>query len=169
MLNQLDDSLKVRRADINDIQPIYDFLCELVDEDFDSYKFSRAFMMNIVKPNNVYLVAEYQSKVVGFLSFSSRLVLQLGGEKVGKILDLYVQPEMRKKGVGKLLLDNIKMQCRSLKVVQLELTSDVARIESHKFYLREDFVENQKKFVHKIDQNENENPPLGSEHFDSAH
>lgn len=151
MENQLDDSLRVRRADINDIQPIYDFLCELVGEDFDSYTFNKAFMLNIINPNYIYLVAEYQTKVIGYLSFNSRLLLQHGGKKVGEILDMYVKPEMRNMGVGKLLLDKIKMLSMIIKVHQLELTSDVAQVESHNFYIREKFAESQKKFVCKLD------------------
>jgi N-acetylglutamate synthase-like GNAT family acetyltransferase len=158
MINRIDNSIKIRRADVNDIQPIYTFLCDLVKEDFDSYIFSKAFMINIVKPNYIYLVAEYHSKVVGFLNFNTRMILHRGGKKIGEILVLYVKPNMRNMGIGKLLLDNIKMECKNLNVHQLELTTDIARVESHNFYLEEEFVEREMKYVFKIELKENENP-----------
>lgn len=157
MINQLNDSLRVRKANINDLRVIYEFLCDLQCTKFDVYTFNRAFMLNIVKPDNIYLVAEYNSKVVGYLSYNERLLLHHGGRKVGEILEMYVKPEMRSLGVGKLLLDKIKLLSRVMKVQRLELTSDLSREESHKFYVRENFVESHKKFVHDIDLNASEN------------
>lgn len=151
MINDLNDSLRVRKADINDIQPIYKFLCDLAGKDFDSYTFNKAFMLNIVKPENIYLVADYNTRVVGYLSFNSRLVLHHGGLKIGDILEMYVKPEMRSLGVGKLLLDKIKLLSKMLNVHRLEITSELASIESHNFYLRENFVEIHKKFVYDMD------------------
>lgn len=151
MINDLNDSLRVRKADINDIQPIYKFLCDLTGKDFDSYTFNKAFMLNIIKPENIYLVADYNTRVVGYLSFNSRLVLHHGGLKIDDILEMYVKPEMRSLGVGKLLLDKIKLLSKMAKVHRLEITSDLARVESHNFYLRENFVESHKKFVYDMD------------------
>ncbi len=147
MIEELDDSLTIRRADVSDIKPIFSFLCDLVGEDFDKETFNKAFILNVMNPNNIYLVAEYQSEVVGYLSFNSRLLLHHGGKKIGEILEMYVRPEMRNHGIGKLLLDKIKLLSKTLKVHQLELTSNLARVESHKFYIRENFVESHKKFV----------------------
>ena len=163
MVNELDASLRVRRADVTDINSIYDFICDFVNEDFEAYKFNRAFMLNIVKPDNIYLVAEYQSKVVGFLSFHSQLLLQQGGERIGEILDLYVKPEMRNLGIGKFLLDKIKLLCRVMKVNLIEVTTELALIESHNLFIGENFVENDTKFIFNIDLDETENPPLESE------
>ena len=151
MISTLHDGLTVRKAHVGDLKEIFDFLCDLVGEEFDSETFNKAFMMNVINPNNIYLVAEYESEVIGYLSFNSRLLLHHGGRKVGEILEMYVKPERRSLGVGKLLLDKIKMLSKVTKVHQLELTSNLARVESHKFYLREEFVESHKKFVYKVD------------------
>lgn len=151
MNDNFNADLSVRKADINDIKPIFNFLCDLVGEDFDSETFNKAFIMNVTNPNNIYLVAEYKSEVIGYLSFNSRLLLHHGGKKVGEILEMYVKPEQRNLGVGKLLLDKIKMLSKVIKVHQLELSSNIERKGSHKFYLREGFVESHKKFVYLVD------------------
>ncbi len=156
MVEDLHDGLSVRKAVLNDIKSIFDFLCDLVGEDFDRDTFNKAFMMNVVNPNNIYLVAEYESEVIGYLSFNSRLLLHHGGKKVGEILEMYVRPEKRSLGVGKLLLDKIKMLSKVIKVHQLEVSSNLERAGSHKFYLREGFVESHKKFVYVIDKQGNE-------------
>ncbi|PKL78289.1 MAG: GNAT family N-acetyltransferase [Ignavibacteriae bacterium HGW-Ignavibacteriae-4] len=150
MSNSINEDIKVRKASSNDCRIIYKFVCDLEEQELEYGSFQKGYLSNLNDPYNVYLVAEYLSEVVGFVSCHSDILLRLSGKRVGTIQEFYVEPEIRNLGVGRTLLDNLKSVMRMKSIIQLEVSSYRHREHKHQFYVKEKFVETHKKFVYKV-------------------
>ncbi len=139
----------VRLANLGDLDVIYSFICELEECEIELEKFTRAYHLNLFNIDNIYLVAEYEDEVIGFLSCHTQLLLHHGGETIGEIQEMYVDINHRNLGVGKLLLDELKVIALTKNIIQIEVTSNNLRESTHRFYIRENFKETHKKFVFK--------------------
>ncbi len=72
----------------------------------------------------------------------------------GRILyvdDLVADAAMRSRGLGKLLLDWLSDEARSLGCAQIHLDSGLARLDAHRFYERESMQKTAFHFAAKID------------------
>jgi GNAT superfamily N-acetyltransferase len=70
---------------------------------------------------SVLYVAEYQEKIVGFIVARVKRVPEyLGGVMVGELKDMWVEPEVRRLGIGEKLLRLAIEWCRDQKVYSLE-------------------------------------------------
>lgn len=151
MINGNEDKAIVRLAKLADIKAIYKFVCELEDCHLDEKTFEKAYYLNLFDVDNIYLVAELVSEVIGYLSCHSQLLLHHGGRSVGEIQEMYVDSERRNLGVGKLLLDKLKELAASKNIIQIEVTSNKLRDNTHRFYERENFEQTHKKFVYVVE------------------
>ncbi len=79
-------------------------------------------------------------------------MLHHGGQKIAEIQEMYVRPENRKIGVGKNLIDELKRVAKLNEIAQLEVTSNKKRIETHRFYKREKFINSHEKFTFELNQ-----------------
>lgn len=123
---------------------------ELEQTVFNVEDLKRAFESNVNNPDHIYLIAEMNDKPVGYLSCHSQLLLHHGGRKIAEIQEMYVNPESRKNGIGKGLVDELKRIAKLKEVEQLEVTSNNKRGDTHRFYEREKFVQSHKKFTYRI-------------------
>lgn len=142
--------LKIRIANDDDFNSIYNFVNELEQTVFNVEDLKRAFESNVNNPDHIYLIAEMNDKPVGYLSCHSQLLLHHGGRKIAEIQEMYVNPESRKNGIGKGLVDELKRIAKLKEVEQLEVTSNNKRGDTHRFYEREKFVQSHKKFTYRI-------------------
>ncbi len=70
---------------------------------------------------SVLYVAEYQGQVVGFIVARVKRVAEyLGGVMVGELKDMWVEPEVRRLGIGEKLLRLAIEWCREQKVYSIE-------------------------------------------------
>jgi (aminoalkyl)phosphonate N-acetyltransferase len=138
--------ITTRNVTITDFDIINDFIEELENTHFDRRKQLEIFKKNIANTENIYLVAEENNKVVGYLSCHVQLLLHHGG-RVGEIQEMFVSGEKRSHGIGKLLLKRLRTLAVEMDLVQLEVTSNKDRLMTHKFYEREDFKLTHKKFT----------------------
>ena len=53
--------------------------------------------------------------------------------------ELYVEPEMRNRGLGTELLAAVRTQCRARRVEQIEINVDIGDIDARRFYERHGF------------------------------
>ncbi|MEP4091766.1 GNAT family N-acetyltransferase, partial [Reichenbachiella sp.] len=133
-----------------DFNSIYNFVNELEQTVFNVEDLKRAFESNVNNPDHIYLIAEMNDEPVGYLSCHSQLLLHHGGQKIAEIQEMYVNPESRKNGIGKGLVDELKRIAKLKEVEQLEVTSNNKRGDTHRFYEREKFVQSHKKFTYRI-------------------
>jgi len=142
--------LSIRKASLNDFKSVYGFVNDLEETEFDIESIKRAFEQNISNPDSIYLIAEIDNKPVGYLSCHSQFLLHHGGQKIAEIQEMYVNPENRKTGIGKKLINELKRVAYQKGIEQLEVTSNNKRTKTHRFYEREKFVQSHKKFTWKV-------------------
>ena len=82
------------------------------------------------------LVAEHESEIVGICTVYDDIESVRFGRRAW-VEDLAVHPERRSLGIGKRLLDAGKEWARARGATHLELDSNEARADAHRFYDRE--------------------------------
>jgi len=136
----------IRPARIEDCKQIYGFVCELEQCDFDYPIFESLYMRNLNNPENIYLCAEMNGLISGYISCHGQFLLHHGG-RVFEIQELYVAPESRRNGVGRLLVQNLESALRLLSYQSLEVTANKKREKTHDFYLKMGFQFTHLKFT----------------------
>lgn len=138
--------ITIRKATIEDIELISQFYKKLNDyEQQFSHEFNsrwaftkkgRAFFENRLKGrNSSVLIAEDKEKPIGFsLAHIFRTGEIRNIPKIGVLEYLYVEPEYRKKGIGKILLDNVKKFFQDNNVSRIKLTTLSDNKNAIKFY-----------------------------------
>ena len=93
-------------------------------------------------PNYVFVAKDASDKPVGLITLGISSAIYAEG-LFGIINELYVVPELRSQGIGKLLLDEAKRFAASKGCTRLEVTIAPMQINPRTigFYLREKFVE----------------------------
>ena len=141
--------IAIRRARLKDFQTVYDFINELEDTVYNYDRQKEIYKANLSNKDNVHLVALDKEDIVGYLSCHVQLLLHHNG-RVAEIQEMFVHREKRGGGIGKLLVDQLKLILQKQNVVQLEAASNNQRVSTHTFYQREGFIASHKKFVWKF-------------------
>jgi len=144
-------NLNIRDVKVTDFVWIHSFVNALEETIFEIEEFKKAFEQNINNPDFIYLLAEIDGQSVGYVSCHGQHLLHHGGQFIGEIQELFVQPEFRNLGVGKQLIEHLILLAKQNGIVQLEVTSNNKRTDTHRFYERERFVQSHKKFTLKIE------------------
>lgn len=143
------DEVLIREAIPLDFPVIYNFINQLEDEVFDEEKQRSFFAINIQQEHYCYRVAVLNREIVGYISCHTQILLHHGG-RIGEIQELFVAVNKRGYGIGKLLIDAVKEWSRQNEVLQLEVTANLTRHQTHQLYTREGFMHTHKKFVFEI-------------------
>lgn len=140
------NSLLIRPATQQDATTIYRFLCELEEQLLDYTAFLAVYQHNLADPWVHYLVAEQGDERIGFISCHVQHLLHHAG-KVGEIQELYVQPAYRNQCVGYQLVKALDALAEPYNFVNLEVTTNRLRLDTHRFYERLGFQPTHLKFV----------------------
>ncbi len=139
-------NLVIRPATEGDSDTIYAFLCELETQTLDAAAFQTVFRHNLATPDVHYLVAEWAGNVIGFVSCHVQYLLHHVG-RVGEIQELFVVASYRNQRVGRRLMDVLDALARQQGLVNLEVTTNRVRIDTHRFYEGLGFAPTHYKFV----------------------
>lgn len=140
--------LKIRKAQSKDVDAVYAFINDLENTVFDKKRFMQIYKTNLKNKDNIYLVAVDQA-AIGYLSCHVQMLLHHCGP-IAEIQELYVVATERSKGIGKILVEELKLILKKRGVPQIEVTSRLSRIQAHKFYEKEGFQWTHKKLICKI-------------------
>ncbi len=80
------------------------------------------------------LVAEVGGEVVGACQLIVFRHLQVRGGRCAEVESVHVHPGHRGQGIGHLLMEAVIAQATELGCYRIQLTSNVARTEAHRFY-----------------------------------
>jgi GNAT superfamily N-acetyltransferase len=80
------------------------------------------------------LVAEVGGQVVGVCQLIVFRHLQSRGGLCAEIESVHVHPEQRGRGIGRVLVEAAVQQARDLGCYRVQLTSNMARPDAHRFY-----------------------------------
>ena len=100
----------------------------------DLSAYQRAFREIAADHNQFLCVVERDGEVAGTLQLSFIPGLSRGGAKRGQIEAVRVARAHRNEGVGRALFDWAIRECRNRGCTLIQLTTDKARPEAHRFY-----------------------------------
>ena len=102
--------------------------------------YGRAFAAMSAQPGNVYLVAEDSGALIGCLQFTLIHGLSRKGASRAQIEGVRVRADQRGKGIGEALFEAAFARARDLGCSLVQLTTDRARGDAHRFYERLGFT-----------------------------
>jgi len=86
------------------------------------------------------LVAEQDHRVIGTCQLITFRHLQHRGGRCAEIESMHVAPDLRGTGIGRLLLEAAVDAARAAGCYRVQLTSNAARADAHRFYERQGFT-----------------------------
>ena len=111
-----------------------------VKEDLtDLAPYAEALDAILADPSSTVLVAELDGSVSGMCQLRVLRHLQQRGGRCAEIESMHVAEGHRNAGVGALLLDAAVARAAEAGCYRVQLTSNVARPDAHRFYLRHGF------------------------------
>ncbi len=139
----------IRSARPADVDSLYRMLCELESEKLNSAAFDKIFLDNLANEDIGYLVVEHQGATVAMASCHVQGLLHHAAP-IAEIQEMYVDPALRSLGIGQKLLEAVKAFASTRGATQIEVTSNMARLDTHRFYKREGFQHTHVKLVLKL-------------------
>ena len=97
------------------------------------------------------LVARRGDEVVGVVQVMVLTHFQHHGGVCVELESFHVREDRRSQGIGKTLLAAAEELARSVGAYRVQLTSNVARLDAHRFYLREGYVQGHAGFKKLLD------------------
>lgn len=143
---QLKTMVKIRSAHLGDCKTVLSFINELENAAFEERKFQWLFKANILNRDILYLLALMNGIPVGFISCHIQSLLH-HNKRVGEIQEMFVHRRYRNRGVGTMMLNDLRSRLTKRKIHQLEVASSTKRKLTHRFYTSQKFEWTSKKFV----------------------
>lgn len=138
--------INIRAAESHDFASVYSFINELENFVFDEAVFRGIFERNIARANIIYLVANVEGNIVGFVSCHIQELLHHNGS-VAEIQELFVEEKHRNQRIGEHLINHLKTLLLQQNIFDLEVTTNRIRTSAHRFYEKNGFSFTHKKFV----------------------
>lgn len=113
--------------------------------------YREAFAEIAASPHNALFVAERSGVVVGTYQLTLIPGLAARGRKRGKVESVHVAPECRGLGIGGVMMRHAVAVAKARGVGLLELTSDKARTDAHRFYVNLGFAQSHEGFKLSLD------------------
>ncbi len=108
----------IRSATVMDFDIIYGFVNALEETVFERDILYNIFQKNIASGLNIYLIAADQDHApAGYISCHGQYLLHHAG-LVGEIQELFVRPDKRGEGIGRLLVEAVKDRALHMGMVQ---------------------------------------------------
>lgn len=142
--------VNTRRATIDDLDSVYSLICDLESQELDRVAFDTIYRFNINSSEAIYIVADIDGRVVGFLSIHIQHILH-HSKPTCELQELNVFDEYRSMGVGTALMQEAEKIATKLGLEEIELTTKVFRKRAQGFYTRLGYVNTHLKFVKKIE------------------
>lgn len=125
-----------RKATLNDCEKVYDLICDMECKRLPPDKFHSIFQEQMNNGHYYCLVCEYDKAVIGVLNL--RFEEQLHhSERIAEIMEFAVDKAYRKQGIGKEMLANACQLAKDFGCIQIEVSCNQLRKDTHRFYLRE--------------------------------
>lgn len=91
-------------------------------------------------PGHALHVAEWDGQVVGTFVLSLLPGITRGGALLAELRSVQVAAPMRSQGIGRRMVEAAEALARAAGAATMELTSNLGRLEAHRFYEREGYV-----------------------------
>ncbi len=129
--------MKIRTANPADAHRLAGLMAggALVPKDLDDTEAIAEALAEIARtPGSDVLVAEVDGRVVGMCQLITFRHVQHGGGLCAEIESLHVHSDHRSSGIGGALLEEAVSRAREAGCYRVQLTSNTARSDAHRFY-----------------------------------
>jgi len=144
--------ITVKKATVKDLEDVLALYKKLLDYEavftnefkkgWEYSKKGRAFFESRLKGYNSFtLLAEKEGKLVGFAMTHISKAMARQRIKLATLEYLYTEENMRKKGIGTMLLEEVKKILRNKNVPRLRLTTFLENSNAINFYKDHEFKE----------------------------
>jgi len=146
----MEPNYKIRSAEPHDVDTVFSFISHLEERTFDFNRFKEKFSDNLDNPDIIYLVSvNEQDEVIAFISCHGQNLLHHEG-RVFEIQEMYVARNYRELGIGKALFAALVEKLGKSDCESLEVTTQIKRADSKRFYLKLGLVQTHIKFVKEL-------------------
>jgi len=125
--------ITIRKCNKEDAESVFKIICQLEGENPDVDDFNRVFAANLKDPEVHYIIAEFNSKVIGFASIHVQNLLHHTG-RVAEIQELFIEPVYRNRGFGEELLWYLRDIAVNENCKHLEISCNNIRDKAHLFF-----------------------------------
>lgn len=139
----------IRKANENDWVEVYDLIVELENYSFPQASFKDIYIKNIQDKKTHYFVKEFKKKIIGFVSILISTPLHHCAT-IAEIQELIVTKKYRNAKIGKELINLVEQLAKEKGWAQIEIASNIKRLQAHNFYIANHFPRSHFKFVKKI-------------------
>lgn len=137
----------IRKVMLNDENSIRCLLDELENRASDPIVFKNIFQHYLIRENALFFVAENDEKeLIGFITCLGQLLLHHEG-MVYEIQELIVTSRYQGRGIGQLLINQIREELKPCVIKSIEVTSNKRRTNTHEFYKAVGFENSHEKFT----------------------
>jgi N-acetylglutamate synthase-like GNAT family acetyltransferase len=128
------DALQIREANKNDVQSIATLLFGLktqygscIEKDVDTFvlNYQDSIKKAIASESNFIWIAELNGQMIGFMSYTARLVLRLGS-RIATMEELFILKPHRRNGIAFALFNESTKMLRNIGIKNLEVVSSMA-------------------------------------------
>jgi ribosomal protein S18 acetylase RimI-like enzyme len=142
-LPEIANGLSIRRATLADLPAIVRLMAEdHLGSQREHYSealppaYGAAFAAIDADPNNELIVATFDERVIGTLQLTYIQYLSYQGSRRAQVESIRIDANLRGQGLGSTMVEWAIARSRSKGCYLLQLTSNIARTEAHRFYER---------------------------------
>ena len=141
--------LNIRKCKKEDSDSVFKIICHLEGENPDINDFDKVFLANLENPDVHYIIAEFNSKIIGFASMHIQQLLHHTG-KIAEIQELFIDPLYRSRGFGEELLWHLRDIAENEKCKYFEASCNVVRDKACFFFSNRGMNSTHKKFTERL-------------------
>ena len=141
--------ITIRKCKKEDAEFIFKIICQLEGENPDVDDFNKVFLFNLANPEVHYIIAEFNSKIIGFASMHIQHLLHHTG-KVAEIQELFIDPAYRNRGFGEELLWYLRDIAGTEKCKHLEISCNLVRDKANSFFSNRGLSHTHRKFTERL-------------------
>jgi len=145
----MEKNLIIRKCTKEDADAVYKIICQLEGENPSFEEFDEVFLANLKKPEFHYIIAESNSKVIGFAGMYIQQLLHHTG-KVAEIQEFFIDPLHRNRGFGEELLWHLRDIAGAEQCKYLEISCNIVRDKAYVFFSNRGMNPTHRKFTERI-------------------
>ena len=145
----MEKHLNIRKCIKEDADSVFEIICHLEGENPDVEDFGKIFLANLKNPEVHYIVAEFDSTIIGFASMHIQQLLHHTG-KIAEIQELFIDPLYRNRGFGEELLWHLRDIAGSENCKHLEVSCNIVRDKANLFFSNRGMNPTHRKFTERL-------------------
>ncbi|MDX9801832.1 MAG: GNAT family N-acetyltransferase [Spirochaetia bacterium] len=128
----MDKKLKIRACLKEDADEVFKMICHLEGENPVRADFDKVFLSNLDNNSVYYIIAEFNSRIIGFAGMHIQALLHHTGP-VAEIQEMFIDPLYRNSGYGEEMLNHLRDIAEAKGCRHFEAACNIVRTKTHSF------------------------------------